>query len=182
MRTASIILTVATCYGVASLASEPESPQTTPARRAQDLPAPLGCTDEGTLIHGSCSRGLPVYLPDGDAIDYLRTKKTVSPDWPPETDEAIKARLNLEIVVLPDGTVKEIRPTFLRVTLPGENERRMDPTEDRYGFVRAASEAVAKWRYEPRNRAATSLAVYGSVCFDFSAAAEDRENEKDDDR
>jgi hypothetical protein len=165
---------------VTLLAGEPGRSQTTAARDAPDLPAPLGCTDQGTLIDESCSKGRPVYLPDGKAIDYLRTKKTVSPDWPQKANQAIKASLNLEIVVLPDGTVKELRPTFLRVTLPGEEERRMNPIEDKYGFVRAATDAVVKWRYEPRKPASAPVAVYGSVCLDFSAAAED--GKKDDDK
>ena len=69
-----------------------------------------------------CSKGQPVYLPDGEAIAHPQTTKTVNPSWPEQTDEAIKASMNLQFVILPDGSVTEIQPMFLRVALPGEHE------------------------------------------------------------
>jgi len=152
-----------------TVASEPGQPPTNEDASRPERPAPSGCTSKGELVDGLCSEGQPVYLPDGKAIGYLRTTKRVKSTWPEGADKSITARLNLQIVVLPDGTVTEVQPTFLRGTLPGEDEERMNPTEDEHGFVKAASDAVAKWRYEPPRSSGQPVAVYGSVCVDFSA-------------
>ena len=61
---------IVACFLPTQAASEPE-PLT-----------PGGCTDEGKLNDGLCSRGRPVYLPDGEAIDYVQPTKSVSPEWP----------------------------------------------------------------------------------------------------
>jgi len=180
MRTMLIVVSLATMLTAPALASEPGQPQADPITSEPDLPAPLGCTDEGKLIDGACSKGQPVYVPDGKTIGYLRTTTTTEPTWPAETDEAIKASLNLQIVVLPDGTVTEIQPTFLRITLPGEEEQRMNPTEDKYRFVMAATDAVAKWSYAPPELDGQPVAVYGSVCVDFTAAAPDERKDATD--
>ena len=161
--------------------SQPGEPLAEETASQQGLPAPRGCTDGGDLKDGVCSKGQPVYLPDGKAIGYLRTTETTTTSWPDGTDKSVKASLNLQIVVLPDGTVTEILPMLLRVSLPGEEEQRMSPTGSKYGFVKAASDAVSQWRYKPPTLDGKPVAVYGSVCLNFGAAAADEsENGSDE--
>jgi hypothetical protein len=162
MRVSAAILVASVILPIA--AADPP-----PAER----PAPKGCTERGELTDDGCSKGQPVYLPDGKAIPWLRTTTTPAPGWPEGTDEETTASLNLQLVVLPDGTVGEVQPTFLRVTVPGEEERRMNPTEDELGFVAAASEAVRRWRYAPPTLDEEPVAAYASVCIEFSLADDD---------
>ena len=70
----------------------------------------------------------------------MQTTKVVHPDWPAETDEKIGASLNLQFVVLPDGTVTEIQPTFLRVD--GNPVHRAAP--DRFGGAGWSGPEAAK--------------------------------------
>jgi hypothetical protein len=133
----------------------------------QAAPVPVGCTDGGELKEGACTKGLPAYLPDGKAVSVPTVKKSIDPDWPEGADKAVVASVNLQVVILPDGSVTDIQPMLLRVTLPGEDERKMNLAEDELGFVKAASAAVAKWVYEPGLMDGEPVAVYGSICLNF---------------
>jgi len=175
-----VAVVVATSLLLPCPAGGPDDEPARPIATEHQSPAPLGCTDHGELRDGTCSKGRPVYLPDGEALGYLRLTAHSAPSWPEGTSKEIVASLNLELVVLPDGTVGEIRPTFLRVTLPGEAEQRMNPGEDGFGFVRAASEAVRTWRYAPPTLNGAPVAAYGSVCVDFAGAGAEEEESGDD--
>ncbi|MHC4137880.1 MAG: energy transducer TonB [Planctomycetota bacterium] len=156
---------------------EQEEPPAEEALSEPGVPAPRGCTDGGELKDGVCSKGQPVYLVDGKSIAFVKPPERVPTKWPEGTDKSIRASLNLQIIVLPDGTVTEIRPMFLRVTLPGEGEQRMNPEEDEYGFVKSASDAVSRWRYTPPTLNGEPVAVYGSVCVNFSKDGSDDNDE-----
>ena len=109
---------------------------------AQDAPAPAGGVD------GRVYRS-------GWGIVKPRPLRQVNPHYTAEAlDEKITGTVYLELVVLPDGTVGDVRIT-----------RSLDPV---FGLDAEAIKTARQWLFEPGTRFGEPVAILVDLAFDFT--------------
>ena len=117
------------------------------ARHAELLQMPSGVQDAPATVGG-------VYLP-GWGIVNPRLLREVKPQY---TSEALRAKVTgtveLELVVLPDGTVGDVRIT-----------RSLDPD---FGLDEEAIKAARQWLFEPGTRFGAPVAVLLKLALEFN--------------
>jgi TonB family protein len=96
---------------------------------------------------------LPVYQPGGD-VSFPRVVREIRPDYTPEGLRAkVQGEVELESVVLPDGSVGDVRV--------------VKSLDRQFGLDEQAVSAARLWRFEPSLRAGQPVPVRITIVLEF---------------